>query len=377
VTKQSERLTNTAVDNPRNTILPLSRLRNIGMEMGYQCNVRCSMCSQVDFRPRAHELDDILIERVLPALTGADTLTISGGEPTIMPAALRLLRLVMQDHPHLKLISTTNGMLFHGVWDEAFIRQGISLNVSLNAIDPAIYSRIVQFGNQTTVIQTIDRLVRLRDQHQSNLKIRLSSVITDDTVHELEAFIRWSAAHRVDEVTLATDQIRDLKRYPAKAVQGFVTDAYRAQTDFPEIKIFGLPDFDADFARKNGLSPVKPKQPVAVSPAICGVPFDSIFVNPYGYVYPCPSTSYYFGNLAKQSIAAVWNSRAAQKFRQRMAALDCRDCLITCPNNARPVGNLRSQFRRTLWIARRDPLHTIQKGLRKFGLTSAQINSKN
>jgi radical SAM protein with 4Fe4S-binding SPASM domain len=363
-------------DLQSNTHLSLARLRNIGMEMGYQCNVRCSMCSQVDFRPRPKHIDDILIEKILPALGAAETLTISGGEPTIMPAAHRLVQIVMEHHPHLKLTSTTNGMRFQGIWDEAFIRQGISLNISLNAIDPEIYVRVVQFGNQQTVIDTIDRLVRLRDDNDSQLKIRLSSVVTDDTVHELSTFVNWAADHRVDEVVLATDQIHELARYKPSVVQNFIADAYEAIDRHPELTVFAFSEFDAHFAARHRLEPVRQSSSAAKNLCACKVAFDSIFVNPYGYVYPCACTSYYFGNLVNQSLDEIWNSRSAQRFRRRMLKLDFRDCLLTCPCNSAPIGHRRSQFRKALWIARRDPLHVLQKGLRKFGLTTAQIPRK-
>jgi radical SAM protein with 4Fe4S-binding SPASM domain len=330
------------------------------------------MCSQVDFRPRPRHIDDILFQRIEPILGNLKTLNIGGGEPTIMPGARRLLEWVTAHYPQISLESTTNGLCFAGIWEDAFLAQGALLNISLGTANPATYARMVQFGDFPRVAAMISRLVRRRNDQSSALRLRISSVVVDDTIHEMAPFIEWAADHGVDRVLFVTDQIGGIKRYTPDEVRAFISEAYAAVDRLPQLTVTGLTDFDAYYARTHGISPVRSVAVGSPPTSSCQIPLHGLHVNPYGYAYPCPSTSYYFGNLVRQPLEDVWNSRAAQVFRARIAAMDFRDCLPSCGSNACPVHPLYFESRKALWIARRDPLHVIQKGLRRFGLTNAR-----
>ena len=158
---------------------PLSHLREILIEMGKQCNVRCTMCYQTDFSPATRTAEIIWKERLLPAFPTAETLLISGGEPTILPGAKELLKTVTTNYRHLKLHTVSNGVLFRGIWEEAFLAQGGSINFSLNAVSPDLYAKVVQFGRYQDVVENIERLIARRDAIGSQLRLRISTVILD------------------------------------------------------------------------------------------------------------------------------------------------------------------------------------------------------
>ena len=351
---------------------PLRNLREIHIEMGKQCNVRCAMCYQTDFSPATKAADLIWKERLLPAYHAARTLTISGGEPTIMPAARELLELVMRNYSQLELNLVTNGVLFRGIWEDAFLKQGAFLNFSLNAIDPELYRQLVQFGKQDDVIANIDRLVKRRNETKSKLKIRISTVVLEQTLAEMPAFVQWAADHGLDQVLIFTDHLGQPLRQPPAVVQKQIALTYEAADRNPQLKLIHLDDFDGYYASLHGLSPVRPRPVMQKQPEPCPIALDTLFVNPDGAAKPCCKSWYLFGNLLKSSLAAVWNSERAYVFRKRMLNLDFRDCMVACDLNARPINPKAAQVRKAYWVVRRDPKSAVKKGLRKFGLTNAQ-----
>lgn len=365
-------LTSLADDQIRNW--PLSNLRELHIEMGKQCNVRCVMCYQPDFSPGTKAAEIVWKERLLPAYEVADTLTLSGGEPTILPGAKELLKLVLNRYTHLKLNTVTNGVLFRGLWDEAFLKHGYTLNVSLNAIDPDLYKTIVQFGRQDQVIENIRRMVRLRNETGSKLLLRISSVIIDQTIHEMPDFVQWAADNGLDEVLLYTDYLRGIRKYDAKAVQEFISATYETADRNPSVRMLHLDDFDWHYARIHNIKPVRPRPISQQDAAPCPIAFDTLFINPDGACKPCCKSWYLYGNLVKSSLPEVWNSNAAFKFRKRMLKLDFRDCLPACDLNAKPIHPHIAEARKAYWVFRREPKTAYKKALRRFGLTSAQLD---
>lgn len=356
---------------------PVSAIEELHLEMGKQCNVRCAMCYQTDFSPSSKMPDRIWKDRLAPVYPTARTLTLSGGEPTVLSNCRALIELVLRNHAHLHLNTVTNGILFKGFWEEAFLQQGAFLNFSLNAIEPELYRKLVQFGKQEAVIANIDRIVKRKQETGSKLILRISAVILDETIHELPAFVQWGVDHGLDQVLFFTDHFGNIRRTEPKSVQRFIAEAYAVADRNPQIKLILLDDFDWYHASMHGIPPVRPRPAIAHNKAkLCPIPFNTLFVNPDGTVKPCCKSWYVFGDLTHSTLEDVWNSRSAYRFRKRMLKLDFRDCLVVCDLNARPINPHVAQIRKACWVVRRDPKSALKKGLRKFGLTSAQMKSK-
>jgi MoaA/NifB/PqqE/SkfB family radical SAM enzyme len=351
----------------------LDYLNELQIEMGRQCNVRCHMCCQTDFDPGSKQAEVVWKEKLRPGYEKAKILTISGGEPTILPGARQLLTMLMGEYPHLMLNCITNGVLFRGLWIDAFVKQGALVNVSLNAIAPELYSKIVQFGRQKDVVTNIDALIAKRNATGSSLKVRISTVLLDDTIHELGTFVQWAADHGLDQVVLNRNQLQDLRVDP-QLVQQYVGEAYAAADRNPQLEVQHLDDFDWLHAKRNGLDPLRPRKAFQQEVSACSTAFHTLSVNPHGWAFPCCMTWYFFGNLVEQTLEEVWASEYAYRFRKRMARHDFRDCRVDCEFNIRPINYKVAQVRKAYWVYKRDPKLGWEKTKRVMGLTKPQID---
>jgi MoaA/NifB/PqqE/SkfB family radical SAM enzyme len=351
---------------------PLEKLRFLHLEMGLQCNVRCAMCYQTDFSPKSQLPEAVWKDRLLPVYRSANRLVISGGEPTVIPGCRKLLEIVTKDYSHLTLDTVTNGLLFRGIWMEAFLSQGHCVNFSINAVDPGLYARIVQFGNFGQVAGNIDEFVRRKIEARSQVLIRISTVMTDDTAMHLPQLVQWGVDHGLDEVLVFTDHVGQIRGVPTSAVRESVARAYEIGDGNPQIRLVLLGDFDWYYSMLHGLKPVRPRSISETPSGPCSTAFDTLFVETDGMAKPCCKSWYLFGNLCSQSLEEVWNGEAACRFRQRMLNLDFRDCQVDCELNANPIHYRVATVRKAYWAFRRDPKSAFAKGLRRLGLTSAQ-----
>jgi MoaA/NifB/PqqE/SkfB family radical SAM enzyme len=214
-------------------------------------------------------------------------------------------------------------------------------------------------------------MVHRRNETGCALCIRSSMVIFDETLEEVPLFIQWSADHGLDQALFFTDYLGTIHHEPAQ-VQKIIGEAYAAADRNPQMKVLLLEDFDWSFASRHGLTPVRTRPIFEKEAKPCPVAFDTLFVNPDGAAKPCCKSWYLFGNLVRNSLAEVWNSPSAVRFRERQVRLDFRDCLVVCDLNPKPINRHVADIRKACWVIRRDPKAAVAKGLRKLGLTSSQ-----
>jgi cyclic pyranopterin phosphate synthase len=119
------------------------------------CNLRCVYCmpEQMHFRPRAELLQDeeiLAIVRVVAKL-GTTKVRLTGGEPTIRPGVVELVRAIAYTPGIRQVAMTTNGILLAEL-AEPLAQAGLQrLNVSIDTLDPEKFRRITRWGDASRV----------------------------------------------------------------------------------------------------------------------------------------------------------------------------------------------------------------------------------
>lgn len=116
-----------------------------------KCNLRCVYCMADDmvFRPNAELMqDDELITLVhLFTELGFDKFRLTGGEPTVRPNVVEIVREIARTPGVDSLSMTTNGVLL-GQLARPLADAGLQrVNVSIDTLDPQKFKRITRRGN--------------------------------------------------------------------------------------------------------------------------------------------------------------------------------------------------------------------------------------
>ena len=115
------------------------------------CNLRCVYCmpEHIRFRPQSELLaDDEILSLVRAAAElGTTKVRLTGGEPTIRPGLVELVREI-NSFPGIRQVAmTTNGLLLAEL-AEPLAQAGLQgLNVSIDTLDPAKFRRITRWGD--------------------------------------------------------------------------------------------------------------------------------------------------------------------------------------------------------------------------------------
>lgn len=147
-------------------IHPQKTLDSFGRRINYlrvsltdKCNLRCVYCmpEQMVFRPNDELLSDEEMVKVLRAtsLLGFDKYRLTGGEPTVRPALLDIVREIRALPNTREIAMTTNGLRLAKL--AASLKQaGLDrVNVSIDSLDPARYKRITRWGKVEDVLAGI------------------------------------------------------------------------------------------------------------------------------------------------------------------------------------------------------------------------------
>lgn len=166
------------------------RLYYLRLSLTDRCNYRCVHCvpSQECFQPHPRALIRPEMERVVQAVAGLGVykIRLTGGEPTIFPELIPLVRSIASTPGITDLSMTTNGHLLAKLaWPLA--EAGLNrVNVSLDSLDPERFRRITRGGK-------LDRVwAGIRAAEQAGLSpIKLNAVVmrgyNDEDVGDLAA----------------------------------------------------------------------------------------------------------------------------------------------------------------------------------------------
>lgn len=114
------------------------------------CNLRCVYCmpEHMTFRPRSELLqdDEILTLVRIFARLGVDKIRLTGGEPTIRPRLVELVRQIRQVPGIRELAMTTNGLLLPEL-AYPLKQAGLDrVNISIDTLDPEKFHAITRWG---------------------------------------------------------------------------------------------------------------------------------------------------------------------------------------------------------------------------------------
>jgi sulfatase maturation enzyme AslB (radical SAM superfamily) len=305
--------------------------------MGDLCNQRCSFCYQDDHSAKNMIDETIWREKLLPIYGNLETILLIGGEPTIMPNARSLAQLIWEQYPLVQFEMITNAKVFDPFWKKIFLERGKKLVFSANAATQQTYDRIVTRGDWQAVLRNITEIAGSRKGANPGLQLHASFVITTENYHELIPFIDLCRHLGLERAIFMLDFVRgsDSMQESLKTV---VEQALLYVRDVSDLEIFGLEEV---FCR------LQPESAPVLSGAtdanynnkICPIPWNSLNVNAMGDVSFCCAAWLPLGNLHKQSIEMLWNSRVAREMRKEITAGNYRMCKKSCAINCNPARN--------------------------------------
>ncbi|MBX3730871.1 MAG: radical SAM protein [Candidatus Sumerlaeia bacterium] len=340
---------------------PLSVVEHLHIEMGYQCNYRCTFCYQVDFSAKQNMIDVVWREKLRPVYPTIKSAFLQGGEPTIMKNCIGFRDLMVEEYPHVRLGVVTNGLRFDETWAQIMLDHGYLVQFSLNGRSKEVYDRTMKFGQYDQVMTNVERLLDMRrtQGRTADVQVAVSYVAVPENVCELADFIHFAADVGIDEVKIFCDQVLSAASSDTAGTMREIARAYEAIAARPQVKVVGLESFELLYRTKHGLMREDPSaaERCKCSRAVdlCQIPWTQVYVKHKGELTFCCMTWRNVGNLLEDDIATLWNGPKARQFRRDMLKDRFTFCSPTCLSNRRPDYGPLWQARKLAYQAVEDP----------------------
>ena len=137
-------------------------LTDLRVSITDRCNLRCVYCMPedgIDFRPPANLVqdDELVLLIGIAAELGVEKIRLTGGEPTVRPGIVNLVRRIATIPGIRDLAMTTNAVLLEALAGPLRDAGLTRVNISLDTLDPEKFRRITRGGHVDRVLAGIER----------------------------------------------------------------------------------------------------------------------------------------------------------------------------------------------------------------------------
>jgi len=337
------------------------KLFKLNFAITYKCNLRCRMCNIWKRYVESSQMvkEELEMEEIHQIFKGFGKLvwvSLTGGEPFLRNDLVDIVRSV-RDHCHIKMLNiTTNGfnstLIEDRVRDIAEVKVPLTfINVSLDGLTATHDSIRGVKGAYDNAVKTLELLHTLCNKY-SNLLIGFEYTITPFNAGHLkrlvdelkEAGLGWL----VQNITLTMYHQGNLyDNLDLNTKQRFNDDSFKLATlkDVNDALNLAHTKSPLTLIKRTYLRYALKYVHNGCAPLRCVALRNSIFLDPYGNVYPCIILERKIGNLRnyQYDVNKLLRSENALKVKREVKV--CKKCWTPCEAYSSILTRLTSLFR--------------------------------
>ncbi len=168
-----------------------SRLLSMEIEFSQNCNFRCPYC----YVPKgAHFEDDLSPEAIRDAIMqakdlGAKKIIILGGEPTLYPHVLDMIRFIRSEHLEVEMF--TNGSGITSDFALSLIDENVRVVLKLNTLDEELQDKLAGIRGASKIIETAFANLKQAGYPSEDAFFAVSTIICQQNLEELPKIWQW------------------------------------------------------------------------------------------------------------------------------------------------------------------------------------------
>jgi MoaA/NifB/PqqE/SkfB family radical SAM enzyme len=308
----------------------------------YRCTSRCKTCSiwKMD-QPEQGELSleeiRVLFSSNRGFLRDVGSIQITGGEPFLRADLPELVSSIREQLSECTFWIPTNGMTPNSIEKatrttlESLDGHGLGVSVSIDGLGRTHDGVRGIPGSFERAVETLIRLSAVRGDHPG-LGLSVGMTLTPDNFRELGDVFNLARSHGAefsfrpvnysgiyyrnlgDELSMAGFEGELLP-----AIRGIGRDAVERHGPWKAAPTLRYMQGVMDHVRNPRGRRLR-----------CSAGSGSLFLDPYGNVYPCIFLDERMGNVREQSLGEIWDSEEASEARVKVRNRECPGCWVEC-----------------------------------------------
>ena len=174
------------------------RLLSMEIEFSRICNFRCSYCYVADKSECSNELSRAEIKDVILQAKGlgARKIIILGGEPSIYPHLVEMLRFLGREGLEAEMFS--NGTGINDELAAVLAEERVRVVLKMNSRSPELQNRLAGKKNAFTIINKALAALRRAGYPSEEKFLAISTVICQQNIGELPAMWKWLRREKIE-----------------------------------------------------------------------------------------------------------------------------------------------------------------------------------
>lgn len=304
------------------------------LELTYRCNLSCPYCYVGNERNK-QELSTEEWKKVIDEIPFYSLATIVGGEPLIRTDFIEILAYASKKLFN-KIHVVTNGTLINDEIIKAFIKYKLLLlSVSLDGFGENHDKNRGQNGIFDKIISNLENL----KSQKKNQMVDIKTIVLENNLDDLPQL--YKLCNQMGFEFLSISFLRNNNWKQSSILQDSFIDKFN--DNYPIKKYFNMEHFKEVYRE---IENIRGKTKLRFSPKFeysenplesiekffnlpaetnvqdiyepCTFPYNNIFINPEGYIYPCLSQK--IGNVKDKSIKELFNAPHYCCFRKNLKA---------------------------------------------------------
>ena len=281
----------------------LNRPLFLQIEPTSRCNLRCPMCMRDKYNAPIGDMDFQDFQRIVSQVKNIYRIHLQGnGEPFLHPELTDFIRYARDKGIVVTVI--TNGTLINERLAKSIILSGLNeLQFSIDSLNKKEFEEIRVGASFDKVQDNIKRMVRTKEEFNSDITISLTVVIQNKNENEMPKFITFASKIGVRKVSFQYLEPKHKKKYQP----GY----FEVNTPFHNTsRLDEIIDETKSMAKKESIVcdfvPQRTKG--------CLWPWEGLYLTWDGKVSPCCLIfDYFVGNIFETDLSDIWNNKRIRK----------------------------------------------------------------
>ena len=299
----------------------------------YRCNGRCSYCGIWKHQPRGDELTLSQITGFLEAnrehLAGLEMVQVTGGEPFLRSDLPEIVAAIKDVAPGCFIWVPTNGLeprIVDNVEEMLETCRDLGVSVSIDGVGEAHDVQRGVEGGYVKAVETLRGLSGLRDRHPA-LRASVGFTLTGGNLLEASAVQELAYGCGADFSLRPVNYSDIYYLNPGEPRTMVDVDVVLRRVAGRALREKGLRGSASFLAYLKGVQRYCGGRARLVG---CTAGSGSVFIDPYGDVYPCIVFDRKLGNITENLLRDILGSVEAEKVRKEVAGLRCPGCWVEC-----------------------------------------------